>query len=55
MTHCGKQFGKYQQPQKINAIEMTVPHIHPNNMIMDARKHRVAKTSILDLLVISKH
>lgn len=34
---------------------MTVPHIHPNNMIMDARKHRVAKTSILDLLVISKH
>lgn len=40
---------------KNKAIEMTVPQIYPNNVIVDAYKYQVAKISITDLLVISKH
>ena len=40
---------------KIYTIEMPVPQIYPNNMIMDVHKYWVAKMLIMDLLVISKH
>lgn len=40
---------------KIYTIEMPVPQIYPNNMIMDVHKYWVAKMLIMDFLVISKH